>query len=144
MESGGKTLFRQFPRTFFNPVKGSWNYFFFMSKSWPYLSAILGLSRLSRVPDVMFKACVAAWGWPCSRNVLLAFLFLSLHMNVIVPNSLVFQCVLCRFFPCQNSTSVILSPSILRGAKRSPTEVIHLRVFACKDKCKLVKTEDYS
>lgn len=115
-----------------------------MFKLWPYLSAILSLSRLSRVPDVMFKACVAAQGWPCSRNVLFAFPFLSLHMNVIVPNSLLFQCVLCRFFPWLNSTSIILSPSILRGAKRSPTQIIHLRVFAHKDKRKLVKTEDYS
>lgn len=89
-----------------------------MSKLWSYLSAILGLSHLSRVPDVMFKACVAAQGWPCSRNVLLAFPFCSLHMNVILPNSLVFQCVLCRFFfLCLNCTSVILSPSVFKETK---------------------------
>jgi len=59
---------------------------------------VLGLSRLSRVPDVLFKACVAAGGWPCSRDVLLALPFLSLHLNGIAPSSLVSQGVLCRCF----------------------------------------------
>lgn len=86
-----------------------------MSKLQSYLSAVLALSRLSRVPDVMFKACVAAQGWPSSRNVLLAFPFLALHMNEIVPNSLGPQCVLGRFFPWLKSTSV--KPLSFKGSE---------------------------
>lgn len=68
-----------------------------MSKLRPYVSAILGLSHLSRVPDVMFKACVAALGWPCSRNVLLAFPFLSLHINTKLFG--ISMCSVQIFFP---------------------------------------------
>lgn len=57
-EDREKALFKLFPgNCFFNPVKGCLNSFF-MSKLRPYLSPILCLSRLSRVPDVMFQTCV--------------------------------------------------------------------------------------
>lgn len=114
-----------------------------MSKLQPYRSAVLGLSRLSRVPDVMFKACVAAQGWPCSRNVLLAFPFLSLHMNVIVPNFGISVCSV-QIFSLVKLHLGHPQPLSFRGSKEVTNLSHPLSVFARKDKCKLVKTEDYS